>query len=376
MFFKAVSALLLVNVLPVSTSPVAPIEARQSCVQSYTVVSGDTCPAIESKTGVSDSQLHALNPSINSGCTNLQTGEVLCLSANGCRTTYNVVSGDTCPVIESKTRVTDSQLHALNPSIDSGCTNLQTGQVLCLSGSGCGTTYTVLGGDTCPAIESKTGASGSQLHALNPSINNDCTNLQIGEVLCITPSGCRTIYTVLSGETCAAIESKTGVSDSRLHALNPTINSDCTNLQTDEVLCLIDSACTTTYTVLSGDTCPGIESKTGISDSQLRALNPSINSGCTMAAPIFKSTKSSASSETVKVNSGIIIIRELVPMQHLSRETTEAPCDGYFIYRMLNLDFGVEYDTEGDQPPSFIRNSLAITRANSLQIYGKQSLQT
>ncbi|KAJ6542352.1 glycoside hydrolase superfamily [Mycena vulgaris] len=39
------------------------------CAQPYTVVSGDTCTAIESKTGVSDAQLHALNPSINSGCT-------------------------------------------------------------------------------------------------------------------------------------------------------------------------------------------------------------------------------------------------------------------------------------------------------------------
>jgi hypothetical protein len=41
------------------------------CAQTYTVVSGDTCAAIESKTGVSDAQLHALNPAINSGCTSM-----------------------------------------------------------------------------------------------------------------------------------------------------------------------------------------------------------------------------------------------------------------------------------------------------------------
>ncbi|KAJ7832605.1 glycoside hydrolase family 18 protein, partial [Mycena leptocephala] len=41
------------------------------CAQTYTVVSGDTCAAIESKTGVSDAQLHALNPTINSGCTSM-----------------------------------------------------------------------------------------------------------------------------------------------------------------------------------------------------------------------------------------------------------------------------------------------------------------
>ncbi|KAF7343533.1 hypothetical protein MSAN_01973800 [Mycena sanguinolenta] len=114
-------------------------QGRQSCSQTYTVVSGDTCSAIEAKTGVSDSQLHALNPSINSGCTNLGISQVLCLSTGGssgggCTSTYTVVGGDTCAAIEAKTGVSDSQLHAANPSINSGCTNLQIDQVLCLTG--------------------------------------------------------------------------------------------------------------------------------------------------------------------------------------------------------------------------------------------------
>ncbi|KAJ7648347.1 hypothetical protein DFH06DRAFT_997340, partial [Mycena polygramma] len=96
------------------------------CAQTYTVVSGDTCAAIEKKTGVSDAQLHQLNPSINSGCTNLQIGQALCVSGGGggCSQTYTVVSGDTCAVIESKTGVSDAQLHAQNPSINSGCTSM------------------------------------------------------------------------------------------------------------------------------------------------------------------------------------------------------------------------------------------------------------
>ncbi|KAJ7646127.1 hypothetical protein B0H17DRAFT_1272603 [Mycena rosella] len=130
MLSKTFSAL-LVTALAVSASPAAPLKVRQGCTQSYTVVSGDTCAVIESRTGVSISQLHALNPSINSGCTNLQIGEVLCLSSgggsppgSGCTATYTVVSGDTCAAIESKTGVSDSQLHALNPSINSGCTSM------------------------------------------------------------------------------------------------------------------------------------------------------------------------------------------------------------------------------------------------------------
>ncbi|KAJ7242156.1 hypothetical protein B0H12DRAFT_852521 [Mycena haematopus] len=146
MFSKA-SFALLVAALAVSASPAA-LEARQGCAQTYTVVSGDTCSAIESRTGVSDAQLHALNPSINSGCTNLQIGEVLCLSSGstggGCTQTYTVVSGDTCAAIEAREGISDAELHTLNPSINSGCTNLQIGQVLCVSGSNGG------GGGTPP----------------------------------------------------------------------------------------------------------------------------------------------------------------------------------------------------------------------------------
>ncbi|KAF7334663.1 hypothetical protein MVEN_02296800 [Mycena venus] len=147
LFAMALAA--VVNASPAASSEVNALSgiAKRTCTQTYTVVSGDTCSAIESKTGVSDAQLHQLNPGINSGCTNLQIGQVLCLSSgSGCSQTYTVVSGDTCSAIESKTGVSDAQLHSLNPAINSGCTNLQIGQVLCVSGgSGGGSGGTTLG---------------------------------------------------------------------------------------------------------------------------------------------------------------------------------------------------------------------------------------
>ncbi|KAF8214276.1 hypothetical protein K438DRAFT_1529824, partial [Mycena galopus ATCC 62051] len=93
------------------------------CAQTYIVVAGDTCSHIEAITGVSDILLHALNPAINSGCTNLVVGETLCLSGS-CAQTYTVVSGDTCSSIEASTGVSDPTLHALNPVINSGCTSM------------------------------------------------------------------------------------------------------------------------------------------------------------------------------------------------------------------------------------------------------------
>ncbi|KAJ7239142.1 hypothetical protein C8J57DRAFT_1086594, partial [Mycena rebaudengoi] len=175
------------------------------CAETYTVVGGDTCMTIESKTGISDAQLRSLNPAINIGCTNLQGGQALCIKAvsggSGCAQPYTVVSGDTCAVIGR-------------------------------GGTGCGQPYTVVSGDTCTAIESKTGVSDAQLHSLNPAINSACTNLSVGHILCLSASGggCSKTYTVVSGDTCAAIESKNAVSDVQLHARNPAIDSGCTSV--------------------------------------------------------------------------------------------------------------------------------------------------
>ncbi|KAJ6565036.1 glycoside hydrolase superfamily [Mycena vulgaris] len=188
-FDQQVKNLIAANGCSAGTNPGGP----GGCAQTYTVVSGDTCSHIESTHGISDAQLHTLNPSINSGCTNLSVGQTLCLQASTgsggtCTSTYTVVSGDTCSHIESTHGISDAQLHALNPAINSGCTNLSIGQKLCLNGgsggSGC-TQYTVVSGDTCSHIESTHGISDAQLHAQNPSINSGCTNLQIGQKLCV-----------------------------------------------------------------------------------------------------------------------------------------------------------------------------------------------
>jgi hypothetical protein len=44
------------------------------------------------------------------------------------------------------------------------------------------------------------------------------------------------------------------------------------------------AACGATYTVVSGDYCSLVESKNGISDATLRALNPWIDTNCGMVS--------------------------------------------------------------------------------------------
>lgn len=148
------------------------------CSKQYIVQSGDTCSSIATGAGITTSQLISSNPQINSGCTNLSVGEALCLSAATvtststasvptstnplCSYAYQVISGDTCSSITTKFSMTTTQLLTLNPQVNSNCTNLAVGNVLCLqlkastttataapsSALSCVTTYSVGSGDT------------------------------------------------------------------------------------------------------------------------------------------------------------------------------------------------------------------------------------
>lgn len=50
-----------------------------TCVKSHKVVAGETCISIAKKSSISASKLISLNPSINSKCTNLRKGSVICV---------------------------------------------------------------------------------------------------------------------------------------------------------------------------------------------------------------------------------------------------------------------------------------------------------
>ncbi|KAI0838893.1 carbohydrate-binding module family 50 protein [Hypoxylon sp. FL0890] len=120
-----------------------------TCDATYTVVSGDTCIAIINKEGntFTLAQFYSWNPQVNSGCTNLYPGELVCVGvatttgcpaptepgiAANCDSCYTVVSGDTCLSITQPRGISLSDFYAWNPSINSGCTNLQPGYNYCV----------------------------------------------------------------------------------------------------------------------------------------------------------------------------------------------------------------------------------------------------
>ncbi|KAJ2915961.1 hypothetical protein MD484_g4425, partial [Candolleomyces efflorescens] len=106
------------------------------CVRTYTVQEGDWCDKISAAMHVSTYQLMAANQgAINPECTNLWVGQVICLGRQGqdCTSVLVVQPGNTCETITALVPgLTYAILRANNPNINEACTNLYPGEVLCV----------------------------------------------------------------------------------------------------------------------------------------------------------------------------------------------------------------------------------------------------
>ncbi|KAI1166824.1 hypothetical protein F5B18DRAFT_676807 [Nemania serpens] len=115
----------------------------------------------------------------------------------------------------------------------------------CLTGN----TYTVVSGDNCLAIAHKLGVSSGSLITLN-SLFPDCTNLLLGQVLCVPPT-CRT-YTIQSGDTCNSISASQSVTFQQIVGWNPTLNTYCTNLIAGQDICVSPPGGAVSLTTIPG----------------------------------------------------------------------------------------------------------------------------
>lgn len=333
--------------------------ATTDCAQYYTVQNGDGCGSIEGSFALTNSQFDQLNPGLASGCTNLILGDAYCVLptvpfsassstgppnnvapgtiTDGCTAYYTVKSGDSCGVIESNFNITLTQITIWNPEINSQCTNIQVGLAYCVALSsspsstsppsnvapgtitdGCTSYYTVVSGDSCSAIESKFSITIAQITTWNPEINSQCTNIQLGLAYCVasslTPptsgppsnvapgtitSGCTSYYTVVSGDSCSAIESKFSITLTQFTTWNPEINTQCTNIQLGLAYCVASNSsgssvpgppsnlasgsltnCTSYHTIVSGDNCPAIETSSHIAAADFFRWNPEVSHDC------------------------------------------------------------------------------------------------
>ncbi|KAF3067179.1 carbohydrate-binding module family 50 protein [Daldinia childiae] len=125
----------------------------------------------------------------------------------------------------------------------------------------CKTTYSVVSGDTCNAIITKLGNTFTldQFYSMNPQVAKDCSNLYPGELVCValqpttgpvcpaptpsnTVSNCNACYHVVEGDNCWTITQAKGISFDNFRKWNPTIDASCSNLQLGYNYCVGVSA--------------------------------------------------------------------------------------------------------------------------------------
>ncbi|RYP37881.1 hypothetical protein DL767_002753 [Monosporascus sp. MG133] len=112
--------------------------------------------------------------------------------------THEVVSGDNCLYVSKANHVSTGALITLN-SLRMDCTNLLLGQNLCLPPV-CDD-YVVKSGDTCIGIANQFFTSYQKIVAWNPTINPYCTNLLVDHNVCVGPPGGVVNFTTVPGAT-------------------------------------------------------------------------------------------------------------------------------------------------------------------------------
>ncbi|KAI0861730.1 hypothetical protein F4860DRAFT_474929 [Xylaria cubensis] len=124
-----------------------------NCTATYTVQPGDNCNKIRDQFGdiFTLTQFYSWNPEVDSFCSNLFPGEVVCVGVgnptgappacpvpvktgliSNCDSCYKVVDGDSCSGIETSKNITLAEFLAWNPDLNSGCTNLEIGYNYCV----------------------------------------------------------------------------------------------------------------------------------------------------------------------------------------------------------------------------------------------------
>ncbi|KAI0132936.1 hypothetical protein BJ170DRAFT_265966 [Xylariales sp. AK1849] len=208
-------------------------------------------------------------------------------AAYACTSTYTIQIDDTCESISISQQVATFYLMQAN-NLAGYCSDFpEAGSTLCIP-QGCGI-YTVQANDTCyDIVQTYNGSlSVTQMVSWNPNINRGCTNLDQleGYQICVsypgiphvattattsatvtslaavptnlapnTTTDCAKYYTVVDGDTCAAISLANGISLSDFYFLNPAVNSTCGNLWLNYAYCIEAVGKIVTYSGYGGTT--------------------------------------------------------------------------------------------------------------------------
>ncbi len=347
----------------------APFSTTRACGGYYQVQVADTCQRVSIAAGVGVELFELINPSIDSGCTNLVPGLWYCVhpvigwnltnpnansttpapSSNSsipvpppaptppgttstCYAWHVVVAGDTCVLLNQTLGVGLAELAFWNPDLRADCGNLLLGGAYCVAGPPLpanGTPSQEMPSSTSiprpsssrtpqpsssssprpssstspsppsstshpspsstshppPSSTSHLSSSSTPYSASSSPIRPSTTtgpSIAPPSGTSVPSSLCKTTYAVKSGDSCYAIWTRFGLSEAQFRHLNPGLNANC-DLDIGQMLCVAaPEACPKTYTVKSGDSCYAIWTKLGLTEGQLRKLNPSLDENCNL----------------------------------------------------------------------------------------------
>ena len=216
----------------------------QQC-QIYTIKANDTCYSISSASQLSYTQLLAYNPTINTYCTNLLAGEDICVSNPAGAYTPTPIAGS----------------HPTQSGSYAATSQLPPGPVATGTTRRCGKWYEAIIDDSCQSVSINQTITLDLFYAINPSINTKCTNLIQGEYYCVQPTygwnmtsnatvpapttappgttkTCYLWHTVVSGDNCVAIQNDYGITQAQLVQWNPNLHASCDNLVLGDAYCV------------------------------------------------------------------------------------------------------------------------------------------
>ncbi|KAI9375023.1 hypothetical protein BJX61DRAFT_550312 [Aspergillus egyptiacus] len=237
------------------------------CDSFYYVEVGDSCAAIAADSSITTAQLVEWNPSIGSDCTGLWADTYVCPGmVDDCDEFYFVEVGDSCAAIASEHGISQSQFRDWNPSVGTDCAGLWANNYVCVSvvGHSPGTTtttttrpsptqsgliktctsfYQAQPGDTCQTIARQKYPYINSLPLFtrwNPAVGSNCNGLLDGYYHCVATElhqpmpgiidTCKRYHQVKAGDSCWSIQQQYGITAAQFNRWNPLVGSSCGSL--------------------------------------------------------------------------------------------------------------------------------------------------
>ncbi|KAG8855191.1 Carbohydrate esterase 4 protein [Serendipita sp. 411] len=221
-------------------------------------------------------------------------------TAATCAQTHTAASGDTCVKLGGRFGVTPEAIKAANSFID--CDNIWAWTPLCIPPGGtsstttatqtCVQTYTAGDNETCVKIANHFGLSEAAIRDANPYVN--CNDIWRYTPVCIPPGGtstttssaatstssqtCAQKYTADTGDTCAKIGNRFGLSEDAIRQANTFVN--CSDIWKYTSICIPpggSTQCKSTVTSQPGDNCQKLADRYHTTEALIKSWNSFLN---------------------------------------------------------------------------------------------------